>query len=131
MKKNLLLLALLGTGLMLSGIGCGTTDSASSDTGKAEAKADETKTAIPIPADSPFAKIKLDMSMDEVFALIGRPDDTSNHITGKAFMPYYYGGDTHRTEAIYKGQGRIIFCPRNHWTQSLGVMEIVYNPSEK
>ena len=127
MKKNLFLLALLGTGLALSGVGCGTTDSASSEPAKEDVKA----AAVPIPADSPFAKIKLDMSMDEVFALIGRPDDTSNHITGKAFMPYYYGGDTHRTEAIYKGQGRIIFCPRNHWTQSLGVMEIVYNPSEK
>ena len=126
MKKNLFLLALLGTGLMLSGIGCGTTESASSESAK-----EETKSAIPIPADSPFAKIKLDMSMDEVYALIGRPDDTSNHITGKAFIPHYYGGDTHRTEAIYKGQGRIIFCPRNHWTQSLGVIEIVYNPSEK
>ena len=126
MKKNLLLLALLGTGLMLSGIGCGTTDSASSAPAKEEAK-----TAIPIPADSPFAKIQLGMGMSEVYALIGRPTDTGNHITGKAFIPYYYGGDTHRSEAIYKGLGRVVFSPRHAFTQDMEVIEINYNPSEK
>jgi hypothetical protein len=127
MKKNLFLIALVGTGLAFGAIGCGTTESASSE----PAKAEETKAAIPIPAGHPFAQIKEGMSIDEVYAILGRPDDTSNHITGKAFIPHYYGGDTHRTEAIYKGKGRIIFCPNNHWTQHMGVIEIQYNPNEK
>lgn len=126
MKKNLLLLALLGTGLALSGVGCGTTDSASSEPAKEEAKA-----AVPIPADSPFAKIKLGMGMSEVYALIGQPTDTGHHITGKAFIPYYYGGDTHRSEAIYKGLGRVVFSPRHAFTQDMEVVEINYNPGEK
>ena len=126
MKKNLFLLALLGTGLALSGVGCGTTDSASSAPAKEEAKA-----SIPIPADSPFAKIKLGMGMSEVYALIGQPTDTGHHITGKAFIPYYYGGDTHRSEAIYKGLGRVVFSPRHAFTQDMEVVEINYNPSEK
>ena len=126
MKKNLFLLALLGTGLALSGVGCGTTDSASSAPAKEEAKA-----SIPIPADSPFAKIKLGMGMSEVYALIGRPADTDHHITGKQFIPYYYGGDTHRTEAVYTGQGRIVFSPRHAFTQEMEVVEINYNPNEK
>ena len=127
MKKNLLLLALLGTGLALSGVGCGTTDSASSEPAKEEVKA----AAVPIPADSPFAKIKLGMGMSEVYALIGQPTDTGHHITGKAFIPYYYGGDTHRSEAIYKGLGRVVFSPRHAFTQDMEVVEINYNPSEK
>ena len=127
MKKNLLLLALLGTGLALSGVGCGTTDSASSE----PAKTEEVKAAVPIPADSPFAKIKLGMGMSEVYALIGRPADTDHHITGKQFIPYYYGGDTHRTEAVYTGQGRIVFSPRHAFTQEMEVVEINYNPNEK
>ncbi len=126
MKKNLFILALLGTGLAFSGVGCGTTDSASSEPAKEEAKA-----AIPIPADSPFAKIQLGMGMDEVYALIGRPTDTGHHMTGKQFIPYYYGGDTQRTEAFYKGQGTIVFSPNNHWTQHMGVIEINYDPNQK
>ena len=127
MKKNLFLLALLGTGLALSGVGCGTTDSAASE----PAKTEEVKAAVPIPADSPFAKIKLGMGMSEVYALIGQPTDTGHHITGKAFIPYYYGGDTHRSEAIYKGLGRVVFSPRHAFTQDMEVVEINYNPSEK
>lgn len=129
MKKNMFFIALAGAGLAFGSIGCGTTESASSPE---PAKAQEAaKAALPIPAGHPFAQIKEGMSMDEVFALIGRPEDTSNHITGKAFIPYYYGGDTHRTELIYKGKGRIIFSPRHAFTQSMGVVEVVYNPDEK
>ena len=126
MKKNLFAIAVVGFGLALTGVGCGTTDN-SAEPAKAEEAA---KPAIPIPADSPFAKIKLGMGMDEVYALIGPPTDTGHHITGKAFIPYYYGGDTQRTEAIYKGLGTIVFSPNNHWTQHMGVIEINYNPNE-
>ncbi len=126
MKKNLLAIGLVGLGLALTGLGCGTTeDSEPAKTAEAPAAP-----AIPIPADSPFAKIKLGMGMDEVYALIGRPTDTGHHMTGKAFIPYYYGGDTHRTEAVYKGLGTIVFSPNNHWTQHMGVIEIIYNPNE-
>ena len=103
MKKNLFAIGLIGLGLALTGVGCGTTDSASNDTAKAEAKTEAPASAVPIPADSPFAKIKMGMGMDEVYALIGQPSDTGHHITGKAFIPYYYGGDTQRTEITSSG----------------------------
>jgi hypothetical protein len=70
------------------------------------------------------------MSIGEVYALIGQPTDTSSHITGKSFIPYYYGGDTHRMEAIYKGLGRIVFSPRNAFTSDMQVIEINYDPKE-
>jgi len=127
MKKNLLFTALFTAAVALGVTGCGTTDSGSSEPAK---PAEETKAAIPIPADSPFAKIKTGMSMAEVYSLIGQPADTSHHITGKSFIPYYYGGDTHRMEAIYKGQGRIVFSPRNAFTSDMEVIEINYDPKE-
>ena len=127
MKKNLFVIGLVGLGLALTGVGCGTTENSESTPAPAEAPA----AAVPIPADSPFAKIKMGMGMDEVYALIGAPSDTGHHITGKAFIPYYYGGDTQRTEAVYKGLGTIVFSPNNHWTQHMGVIEVNYNPNQK
>jgi hypothetical protein len=127
MKKNLLATMLFGAVLAFGAVGCGTTESASTEPAAPEG----VKTTVPIPDGHPFAQIKDGMSMDEVYALLGKPDDTSNHITGKAFIPHYYGGDTHRTELIYKGKGRIIFSPRHHFTQSMGVIEVSYNPNEK
>ena len=127
MKKNLFAIGLLGLGLALTGVGCGTTENSETTPTPAETPA----AAVPIPADSPFAKIKMGMGMDEVYALIGQPSDTGHHMTGKQFNPYYYGGDTQRTEAIYKGMGRVVFSPNNRWTQHMGVIEVNYNPNEK
>lgn len=129
MKKNLIFTALLTAAIAFGVTGCGTTDSGASDQPAAK-PAEETKAAVPIPPDAPFAKIKTGMSIGEVYSLIGQPTDTSHHITGKSFIPYYYGGDTHRMEAIYKGQGRIVFSPRNAFTSDMEVMEINYDPKE-
>ncbi len=127
MKKNLLFTTLLTAAVAFGVTGCGTTDSGSSEPAKT---AEAAPAAVPIPADAPFAKIKNGMSIGEVYSLIGQPTDTSHHITGKAFIPYYYGGDTHRMEAIYKGQGRIVFAPRNAFTSDMEVIEINYDPKE-
>ncbi len=129
MKKNLLFTALLTAAVAFGVTGCGTTDSGTSDQAAAKT-AEPAQAAVPIPPDSPFAKVKTGMSISEVYALIGQPTDTSHHITGKAFIPYYYGGDTHRMEAIYKGQGRIVFAPRNAFTSDMEVIEINYDPKE-
>ncbi|MFO1488928.1 MAG: hypothetical protein U1F65_10660 [Verrucomicrobiota bacterium] len=134
MKKNLLCLSLFGALALV--VGCRTTESSSSGSSTAaaepaKAKKEEAKPSVPVPADSPFAKIKPGMGMNEVYALIGQPTDTSSHITGKSFIPYYYGGDTHRMEAIYKGQGRIVFSPRHAFTGDMEVVEINYNPNER
>jgi hypothetical protein len=32
------------------------------------------------------------------------------YITGKAFIPFYFGSDRTRSEFIYKGEGRLIFA---------------------
>lgn len=82
-----------------------------------------------IPNDSPLAKVKEGMGMKEVADLIGQPTDTNAHITGKAFIPFYFGSGSTEVQAFYKGMGRVIYSgggvgggPR--------VISVEYDPSE-
>ena len=84
----------------------------------------------PIPADSLFAKIEIGMPMKQVFDLIGSPTDTQSYVTGKAWMPYYFGSDAARIEARYKGQGRITFTGGTGFGRVYKVYRIIYDPKE-
>jgi hypothetical protein len=84
----------------------------------------------PAPAGTPFAKIQTGMDQAQVTSLIGQPTDINVYVTGKAFIPFYYGGDTHRTMYHYKGQGRIIFSPDSRFTSGQSVIAIEYDPTE-
>jgi len=59
---------------------------------------------------SKFTKLQIGMSTKQVTDLIGQPTDQGAYITGKAFIPFYFGSDRHRFEMLYKGQGRLIFA---------------------
>ncbi len=59
---------------------------------------------------SKFTQLKIGMGMKQVTDLAGPPTDQGAYITGKAFIPFYFGGDRHRFEMAYKGQGRLIFA---------------------
>ena len=59
------------------------------------------------PKGSKFSRIKLNMSAQQVYDIIGRPTDRKAYVTGKAWIPFYYGSDTSRQEYIYKGEGRL------------------------
>lgn len=61
-------------------------------------------------ANSKFAPLKIGMGMKQVTDLTGPPTDQGAYITGKAFIPFYFGGDRNRYELVYKGQGRLIFA---------------------
>lgn len=61
-------------------------------------------------AGSKFTKLEIGMSLKQVTDLIGQPSDQGAYITGKAFIPFFFGGDTHRQELVYKNQGRLIFA---------------------
>ena len=84
----------------------------------------------PAPAGTPFALIKVGMDSKQVTDLIGPPTSEGAYMTGKAFIPFYYGGDTHRIQYDYKAQGRIILSPDSRFTSSLSVIEIEYDPTE-
>ena len=66
-------------------------------------------TGVPAPG-SRFAQLQIGMPMRQVTDILGPPTDEGSYITGKAFIPFYYGSDRYRYELVYKGQGRLIFA---------------------
>ncbi|WP_022947431.1 hypothetical protein [Methylohalobius crimeensis] len=84
-----------------------------------------------IPTNSPFAKVEKEMSEGRVYDLIGQPTEVKTYMTGKSWIPFYYGPDTHRKEALYKGQGRIVFTASGMWgTGVYKVYQVIYDPTE-
>ncbi|MCK9608896.1 MAG: hypothetical protein M0R33_20845 [Methylomonas sp.] len=82
------------------------------------------------PADSPFAKIQIGMTQGQVHEILGQPTDTKSYQTGKAWIPFYFGPDTMRTDEFYKGVGSVTYTGAGiggvHWK----VFRAVYNPAE-
>lgn len=81
-------------------------------------------------ASGSFDQITIGMSMDEVVAFVGQPTATTSRITGKAWAPFYHGGDTARLFALYRGKGRIVFSNPSRYAPVWRVIDIVYDPSE-
>ena len=82
---------------------------------------------------SRFGQLQIGMPMRQVTDLVGAPTDQGAYVTGKAFIPFYYGGDRYRHELVYKGQGRLIFAGGNGWRSSGGsgnLIWIIHNPAE-
>ncbi|HXC53213.1 MAG TPA: hypothetical protein VN634_20160 [Candidatus Limnocylindrales bacterium] len=101
----------------------------SHETAKAEAPAKEKgNPGRPAPAGSPLAKIQDGMADTDVRRILGEPDSSKSYMTGKQFIPYYYGPDTGRTEYIYKGLGRITLT-RNRYSGGLKVIRVDYDPN--
>jgi hypothetical protein len=59
---------------------------------------------------SKFTQLKIGMPMKMVTDIVGTPTDQGAHITGKAWIPFYFGSDKYRYELVYKGQGRLLFA---------------------
>ena len=81
------------------------------------------------PADSPLAKVQLGMNDAQVRKILGDPDSSNSYMTGKSWIPFYFGADTTRSDWMYKGMGRVVFS-RNQYSGSLKVIRIDYNPNE-
>lgn len=82
----------------------------------------------PSPA-SKFAQLKIGMTLDQVENLIGRPNDTDSRITGKQYQPFYFGGDTQRTEAFYKGEGQLTFSNMHPDSAADTLIRIMVDPN--
>lgn len=88
------------------------------------------------PTDSPFGQLKIGMSYEEVIAITGKPTNQHDFCTGKHRIPFYFGDDRARTEAFFKGQGKLDFngADGGFWGKCnmqkiLGLVYIEYNPS--
>jgi hypothetical protein len=83
-----------------------------------------------IPADSPLAKIREGMSKAEMLSLLGPPTDQDTSVTGKAFIPFYFGGDATATRMHYKGLGRVYVLGQGTFGGGEKVLKIEYDPQE-
>jgi outer membrane protein assembly factor BamE (lipoprotein component of BamABCDE complex) len=84
-----------------------------------------------VPANASFAKIKIGMSQGQVHSILGQPTDSKVYQTGKMWIPFYFGSDTHRTEELYKGVGRITYTGMGIGGVNLTVFKATYDPNEK
>ncbi|MCR8958630.1 hypothetical protein M0765_013105 [Variovorax sp. S2] len=85
-----------------------------------------------VPArNSKFSRLQIGMSARQVTDLAGQPTDQGAYVTGKAFIPFYFGSDRHRYEMTYKGQGRLVFAGGGMGDYSGGnLIWIIHNPNE-
>ena len=88
------------------------------------------RAATPPPANSKLAKVQRGMSPREVENILGPPNDESAYVTGKAFIPFYYGADQWRRAYFYKGVGRVVFVGTGGFSQNAKVEKVEYDPSE-
>lgn len=59
--------------------------------------------------DSRFSKVKIGMELEQVYKLIGEPDQLYNHTTGKNWIPFYFGADGQRIVTLYRGEGCLTY----------------------
>jgi hypothetical protein len=107
-------------------VGCGSTDS------PRIATSNPTTTAAIIPLDSPFAKIRIDEEIHDVYTTIGPPTSQNSHMTGKSITPTYNynSSDAELTTARYKGIGTITFSNKGKQHAPMLVISIEYDPTE-
>lgn len=81
------------------------------------------------PPGSKFAEVRMNSTEYDVRKLLGEPDRANAYMTGKAWIPFYFGSDVARTDWFYRGQGRVVFS-RNRYTGALKVIKVLYNSDE-
>ncbi len=82
------------------------------------------------PSDgSRLAAIEPGMTSSQVVEIIGPPTREQNYITGKAFIPFYFGPDASRVDFKYAGVGRVVFS-RNRYSGQLKVIRAEVDESE-
>lgn len=82
-------------------------------------------------ADSKFARLQIGMGMGEVQNILGRvPDRFHSYESGKRWIPFYFGNDARRVQALYKSEGCLIFTGGNVWGAAGGdLIQIAVDPS--
>jgi hypothetical protein len=123
-RVSLVLLALLVAALCACASSSGGQQAADSPRAQAEAA----KGVAP-PPGSPLSKVEVGMNDIQVRKILGEPDNANSYMTGKSWIPFYFGTDTTRSDWMYKGMGRVVFS-RNQYTGGLKVIRVDYNPNE-
>ncbi|MEO7056123.1 MAG: hypothetical protein ABI281_09685 [Caldimonas sp.] len=81
--------------------------------------------------NSRFTRLQIGMSMRQALNLVGQPSDQGVYITGKSFIPFYFGADRNRYEMVFRNQGRLIFAGGSLGDYAGGnLIWIIHNPNE-
>lgn len=80
---------------------------------------------------SGFAKLRIGMTPAQVQDIMDRaPDRNHSFESGKRWIPFYYGNDARRMQALYKSEGCLIFTDGNIWGGAGGdLVQIEVDPS--
>lgn len=120
--------ALIACVLSIALAACARRAAAPADGGQPAARGEADAT--PPPADSPLAKVQTGMSERQVEEILGPPTEQNAYVTGKAFVPFYFGPDAARVGYFYKGVGRVIFAAGGPYSRTLRVQRVEYDPNE-
>lgn len=78
-----------------------------------------------------FTQLQIGMPVRQVMDIAGQPSDQGAYVTGKAWIPFYFGADRYRHELVYKGMGRLIFAGGGMGDWSSGhLIWIIHNANE-
>jgi hypothetical protein len=82
-------------------------------------------------AGSSFARLEIGMDMAEIQKVMGRaPDRSHSYESGKRWIPFYFGNDARRVQALYAGEGCLIVTGGNVWGGAGGdLIQIEFDPS--
>ena len=80
---------------------------------------------------SKFSRLQIGMVSREAESIAGLPNDTAGHITGKQFIPFYFGGDGTRVEAFYRGEGQLTYTHPSIGSTTLVLIGITADPTER
>lgn len=79
---------------------------------------------------SKFTQLQIGMSRAEVLSIAGQPTDQGAYVTGKAWIPWYFGSDRYRHELAYKGMGRLIFAGSGGFDTNAHLIWIIHNRND-
>ncbi|MBK4735083.1 hypothetical protein [Noviherbaspirillum pedocola] len=80
---------------------------------------------------SKFGKLQIGMGQKEVMDLVGTPNDQQAHVTGKAWIPFYFGSGKYETYLYYKGQGRLLFAGNAGFSTGSALIGIENDAAER
>ncbi len=79
---------------------------------------------------SKFTRLEIGMSRQQVLDIVGPPTDQGAYVTGKAWIPFYFGSDRYRHELAYKGMGRLIFAGSGGFDSNAHLVWIIHNAND-
>ena len=70
---------------------------------------------------SKFKHLRIGMTHSEIMSLIGEGSDRRAYITGKGYVPFYFGNDITRFEVLYRGSGTLVYSDRWGYAVLVGI----------